>query len=432
MSNLFISTALMTLAEENALDWYGYKPSSLIAIIGAASGILSAMILPFMGAVVDCTPHRRTIFILSCMIMMIIQCVQIVTIEKRWFMASMLQALNGFIFQVMGLTTYSYLPEIGRSVGTDTMTEYTAEYSILTFVMELFHLVLVVGISYAFHLGDVQTGQLGQMLNIPVSSICYYLAWRFFSRKKPKRKEKRGESLILRGFSQVFKTEEGIRKHYGPSLGWFLMATMFAEAGASTFTLVAVTYLKEVMEFGANQIGILFFIVIVFTIPGSMFGAWLTKKTCPKVSMELQLVLFMIVNFVAFLTLTNERQWLLAYIFGGIWGILFGWFYPCENLIFSMIMPRGQEAELAGFYLYCTQILCWFPPLVFTLMNEGGIPLNWGGMHLNIYFALALLCYMLMLPWDECITDVHSNKMLEEDTRRQRLSSNKESTREIV
>jgi hypothetical protein len=66
-------------------------------------------------------------------------------------------------------------------------------------------------------------------------------------------------------------------------------------------------------------------------------------------------------------------------------------------------MPKGQETELAGFYLYCTQVLAWLPPLVFTLMNENGIPLSWGGVHLNIYLFLALICYHLLPSWDQCV-----------------------------
>jgi hypothetical protein len=68
-----------------------------------------------------------------------------------------------------------------------------------------------------------------------------------------------------------------------------------------------------------------------------------------------------------------------------------------------MLVPRGQEAELAGFYLYCSQIFAWLPPLVFTVMNEGGVPLEWAGMHLNLYLLIAYMCYHYMSPWNECI-----------------------------
>ena len=69
---------------------------------------------------------------------------------------------------------------------------------------------------------------------------------------------------------------------------------------------------------------------------------------------------------------------------------------------------------MAGFFLYCTQICAWLPPLIFTVMNENGISLQWGGIHLNIYFALAFIFYCFMAPWDECVEAAKTNKMLGE------------------
>ena len=77
-------------------------------------------------------------------------------------------------------------------------------------------------------------------------------------------------------------------------------------------------------------------------------------------------------------------------------------------------MPKGQEAELAGFFLYCTQIIGWLPPLVFTIMNEYDFSLNIAGMHLNLYLAIALIGYCLIAPWEECIEASKDNKMVEE------------------
>jgi UMF1 family MFS transporter len=181
-------------------------------------------------------------------------------------------------------------------------------------------------------------------------------------------------------------------------------------------TLVSVSYLKEALEFSGTEIGIMFFIVIVSTIPGSAIGAYVTNRTSPPTSMRLQLIFFMLVNFAAFLTMTDPDHESFAYYFGILWGISLGWFYPTESLIFSMAMPRGQEAELAGFFLYCTQIIGWLPPLIFTVMNENDISLNMAGMHLNIYLAIAFICYCFMAPWEDCIEAAKTNKMLGEES----------------
>jgi MFS-type transporter involved in bile tolerance (Atg22 family) len=80
--------------------------------------------------------------------------------------------------------------------------------------------------------------------------------------------------------------------------------------------------------------------------------------------------------------------------------------------MYTFIIPRGQEAELAGFFLYCGQILTWLPPLIFTIMNEADINLSWAGMTLNVYMIVAIVLWWCMKPWDQCVADAKMNKIL--------------------
>lgn len=184
--------------------------------------------------------------------------------------------------------------------------------------------------------------------------------------------------------------------------------------GANAFTSVAVTYLTKVLGFDGAGIGIIFIVVLASTLPGSYLGAFVSKRSTPKISILLNIFLFIGANFAGFLLMTNPDDKSIAYLFASAWGLLLGWFYPTESLIFSMLMPRGQESELAGFYLYCSQIISWLPNLVFTIMNESDLSLSWAGIHLNIYFAIAATFYLLMSPWDDCVEASKFNLMKDE------------------
>jgi MFS family permease len=238
MSNIFLSTALLTLAQKEIGCYdeniecgkvYGYKPSSLITIIGTISGLLSALFLPLIGSIVDTTSYRRTLGVVACAVLMSVQAIQIGTTQDTWFFMAILQALNGFIFQIVLLVGYSYLPEIGRLIGGELMNHYSAEWSVIMFVMQVFYMFTVIGLSLCLELDDVETGQLGQAVNVPASGICYYLAWKFFTTKEAGRRIPNDETIIWSGFKQVVQTTSSISKHYGPSLGWFLLAVVFAE-----------------------------------------------------------------------------------------------------------------------------------------------------------------------------------------------------------
>ncbi len=170
--------------------------------------------------------------------------------------------------------------------------------------------------------------------------------------------------------------------------------------------------MNEVMNLTAPQIGIVYLIVLLSTVPGSIIANWISNKMNPMQALKINLFIFVGVNFGAFLNIKDEDDINLAYAVAFLWGCLSGWYFPLVKLIFSIIIPSGQEAELAGFFLYCSQILSWLPPLVFTVMNEAGVHLRWGGMHLNIYLFIGFLFFMYMPHWQECVESAKKkNKM---------------------
>lgn len=80
-----------------------------------------------------------------------------------------------------------------------------------------------------------------------------------------------------------------------------------------------------------------------------------------------------------------------------------------------MVVPRGQEAELTGFFVYCTQILVWLPPLLFTLMIEAGINQKWGLMSLIIYFVIAIGLLSFVAPWEDMLKESAKTIDMDED-----------------
>lgn len=92
---------------------------------------------------------------------------------------------------------------------------------------------------------------------------------------------------------------------------------------------------------------------------------------------------------------------------GCFWGIAIGWFYATQNGYFAVLVPQKQAAEMAGIYNFAALILVWLPPFVFTAMNEAGIPLNYGVMHLIGYFIIAITCLSVMPSWREVLAESH-------------------------
>jgi MFS-type transporter involved in bile tolerance (Atg22 family) len=112
--------------------------------------------------------------------------------------------------------------------------------------------------------------------------------------------------------------------------------------------------------------------------------------------------------------LENEN---LAYIWGACMGVLLGWFYSTEGLFFSMVLPKGQEAELTGSFIYCTQILAWLPPLLFTILVENDVAQKWGVVVTSFGFLVAAGLLTMTAPWEDIVKEAqqgHARQGLKE------------------
>jgi len=422
MSNIFLSTALIALASDaagcergEACDEtiYGFKPSSLITNIALVSGLISAFCLPVIGAIVDYTPRRRAVGVFSATFITVVQGVQIWLNETTWFPMAILQAVNGFMYMVQVMAVYAYLPDLGRSVGEKKMCWFSALFTMCQFGAQMTYLIINVALS-------VGLGWVGQDVKIAMASQAICVVWLLFTfvpgwRKLPAvpalRPRPPGKSLMRIGFTQVWHTVVGINRHYGSSLRWYFLAVAFAEAGANAFTVVSVTFMLEVLLMNGTEVAVIFLITLASSIPGAKLGQFIAKKTNPITSWKLNLITFTAITIAGTFVLTGPDRKAVCYVFGALWGVMLGWFYPLENLVFTLSVPRGQESELSGFYTYCRSIITWLPPLIFTVMNESGLHMKWGLLSLVAFLLIGLFFLQIMASWDDVLEAAEVNKM---------------------
>ncbi len=288
----------------------------------------------------------------------------------------------------------------------------------------------------------------------------YYLSWYFFTQRETKNQLKDGESLITAGFKQVFRTSKGIFQFYPRTVGLFFVGVTFTEASKLScrvndsaslvqtsfglqylpsievfshyvvsfrdpnyiamisFITTSVTYMVEVLKINSSKIGIIFLITLFSTIPGAVLANWLSNKTNPLMALKINIILLSGINVALYLNVKDPSDANLMYGVAFVWGAVAGWYYPIEKMIFSMIIPSGQESELTGFFLNCTRILSWLPPLVFTVINEAGIHLSWAGLHMNIYLLIGFLLFMFMPDWQTCIQIAQQVNMMKQNQSR--------------
>ncbi|GAX17521.1 hypothetical protein FisN_18Lh166 [Fistulifera solaris] len=419
MSNIFLSTSLILLASEEAgclneerdevvddcdKKVYGFKPISLISNIAIMTGVLSALFMPLAGAMIDYTSFRRQVGICVAVLMILIQAVQIYTVSSTWFPMAMLQALAGFLYQVQVLAVYAYLPEIATTVGQQIMTQQTALFTMTQFGAQCLFLIVVIAISIASGLDDVNTAQVSQGIDVVWTGSFFYWGWRLLPNVPPRHVLPEGRLLLTEGFSRVYHTAKEIQQHYKRGLRCYFAALIFAESAVNAFTTVAVVFLDEQIGLSGTEIGLFFLVTLLFSLPGSKIGAFVTAQTNPNTSWQLCMLSLMLFASGGAILLDYIPK-SLSYLWGAGIGLYLGWFYPTENLFFSMILPKDHEAELAGFYVYCTQILSWLPPLIFTILVEADVNQTYAVVAVSSFLLISILSLQCAAPWDDILEE---------------------------
>jgi len=419
MSNIMISSSILWLASDAAGCFdddktadsactkriYGFVPSSFISNIAVVSGLVAAFLMPILGAYVDFTPHRRRCGIISASIMVVIQAIQIYTVPSTWFAMAFLQAAAIVFYQFQIVSIFAYMPEIARQVGEEEMTRFSAYFTGIQFLAQASFLLVIAVVRIAFLPSVVMTGQISQGINTVTSLVFFSLGWfKYMSPRPAVHKLPPGASLLTVGFREVWNTAKTIQRHFKKGLRWFFLALCFAEASAAAITTISVIYLNDTLKMNPTEIAIFYLVTLIGCLPGAYFGLVATRKSNPNTSWKISMIYLFVVLVIGALVLEDLN---LAYVYfwGFCVGIGLGWFYSTENLFFSMILPKGQEAELAGFYVYCSQILVWLPPLLFTLCVENSVDQKYGLIITTIFFVVAASLLMCTAPWDEIVEE---------------------------
>jgi MFS-type transporter involved in bile tolerance (Atg22 family) len=369
------------------------------------------MLMPIIGTIIDFTSYRKFVGILFSVIFAVIQAIQIAIGERTWFAMAILQAVAGFCYIVNILTTLAYLPEICEQVGEKTHAEYTSRFTVKQFSMQTSFLILVSVLSYGLGIsGDsVQTARLSQALNFSFICILYGVGWRWMPSRHATQElphGMRGLSILAYGVRLNIRTSMSILRKYRKGLRCYLLATMFVQPGVASLTSISVVYLSAEVGLNATDTLIFFLVVLVGTIPGAILASFISKRTNPNTSWQFSMLFLFVIMVIGAVTLGDARNKYMSMIWGFFIGIMLGWFYPTENLFFSCILPKGKEAEIAGFRVYFSAILGWLPPLIFGIAVEKGIDPKWGlTMMGSFIFVAALLLKCCSGSWGEIIEE---------------------------
>jgi UMF1 family MFS transporter len=377
MSTIFLGPALLRLAknasraadgsicddrdddENNADEYdesscrvYGMRPTSLLTNIGIIGGLLSCVLTPYFGSIIDHTNHRLLVGRTSALILSCIKGIEIFVGRHTWHAVSLLQVANMAIYNAYLVTTYSYTAELSRAPSRQTM--YNARFQLIYYASMLAFLVFVMTTSTLFDADDVNTARISQTLAFATCAFVFTLSWGAYFRPRPALSEiPAGTSLARCGYDKLLSTIDDMRcdRRRRP-LRLFLLSASLSEAATSALATISTTYMIHVLDMKASQIGAAFLCVFVAGVPGSKLGGYAGSRLNPLRSASVCLIVFVANTTLAAWTVRGPEDRNAMYGLCAVWGVCLAWLHPTHASLYCTIIPRGQEGEVCYIMLF--------------------------------------------------------------------------------
>ena len=272
-ASLFMGPALLELAQQQATATtdggcttqqqqqhaeectvYGFRPSSLLTNLAVVSGLGSAILLPYAGALVDHTPHRRAVGAYAGLALVVVKGIEVLVSSHTWLYITFLQFVSALLFYVHLVAFYAYVSE--QSKCPQHQAHLNATLGIVKYVATLLYMLQVIGISTLLGVGDVGTARIGQTLSVLTAGPTLYLAWQphWLPDRPAQRPIPANQSLWTAGGGQLRRTLSQLlyERHRRPLL-YLLCSIACGEAASGALVSVSTTYMKNVLRMNANQ-----------------------------------------------------------------------------------------------------------------------------------------------------------------------------------
>ena len=172
--------------------------------------------------------------------------------------------------------------------------------------------------------------------------------------------------LARQGFGQLWETLKSLRRY--PVALTFLAAYLFYNDGIQTVIASASIYGVEELEFSTGTVLATYLVVQLVAVFGALgFGRAAGRYGGKRVILA-GLVLWM--GIVTAALFVPERQLVAFMLLAVAIGIVLGGTQALSRSYFSLLIPHGREAEYFSFYHAMERGTSWFGTLVFGLVYQ--------------------------------------------------------------
>lgn len=196
-----------------------------------------------------------------------------------------------------------------------------------------------------------------------------------------------GDTLLSRSFGQLWATLRDLKNF--PQTLTFLLAYLFYNDGIQTVIYAASVYGEKQLKFEKSTVLIAFLTVQFIGIVGALVFGRLATRIGTRKTIMLTLYIWGVVVVGGYFL--PEKQFLPFLLLAVGIGLVLGGSQALSRSFYSQLIPRGREAEYFSLYQACERGTSWFGMVVFGVVHQMTGSYRPAIVALIIFFVLGLI-----------------------------------------
>ena len=361
----FVSSDTRDCTQDLVVLGVSVAPGALPSYIVTFSTILSAVVLPLLGAVADRTANKKGLLAGFAWVGSAFAALLFFCTGTNWQIGAL--AIIGANLCLGASTVFndSILPLISDEDERDRVSSRGWAFGYLGGGLLLAVNLAVVTLT-PFGLSTGMAVRLSML-----SAAVWWAAFTFIpflglKNRPPEHVVPESGGLVSQSFGQLWATLKDLKNY--PMALTFLIAYLFFNDGIQTVIASSSTYGEKELGFGTSVlIATILLVQFVAFIGALVFGKAAGRFGAKRVILTGLVIWMVIVTVALFLP---EKQIVPFLIMGVSIGLVLGGTQALARSYFSLLIPRGREGEFFSFYHAMDRGTSWFGTLTFGIVYQ--------------------------------------------------------------
>ncbi len=355
-------------AVDNRIDVLGLSvaPGALPSFTVTASTILSAVLLPLLGAVADRTARKKDLLAGFAWAGAAAAALLFFVTGDNWQLGVVSFMVANLCFGAAAVFNDAILCLISDEEERDRVSSTGWAYGYAGGGLLLAANFLVITFNDSLGLSEGAAARISMLSAAVWWAAFTFIPFRGIRNRPPLHVVQDGHGIIADSFGQLWATLKDLRSY--PMALTFLLAYLFFNDGIQTVIASSTVYGVEELKFPMSTM-MAIFLIVQFV---AMFGALAFGRAAQRFGAK-HVILVGIAIWIGIVTVAlvvPERQFLPFLGMALAIGIVLGGTQALARSYFSLLVPKGREAEYFSFYHAMERGTSWFGTLVFGLVYQ--------------------------------------------------------------